>query len=100
MDPLSIKTLDFKSIDGTKEKELSDKRCVSLSDQLVKTGTAFAREVGKSEEVILPVTGSSNHLKANLDFTNKPKPEVTVINNPAVKITETALATQQFPMNH
>ncbi|MBO9480974.1 HD domain-containing protein [Salinisphaera sp. G21_0] len=93
MDPLSIKTLDFKSIDGTKEKELSDKRCVSLSNQLVKTGTAFAREVGKSEEVILPVIGSANHLKANLDFTNKPEPEVAVINNPAVKITETALAT-------
>ncbi|MGI2029528.1 hypothetical protein [Endozoicomonas acroporae] len=93
MDPLSIRTLDFKTIDATKEKELPDQRCVSLSNQLVNTGTAFAREVGKSEEVILPVIGSSNHLKANVDFTNKPEPKVAVINNPAAKITETALAT-------
>ncbi|WP_422490250.1 hypothetical protein [Endozoicomonas sp. ALE010] len=94
MDPLGIRTLDFKTIDATKEQELPDQRCVSLSNQMVKTSTAFAREVGKSKEVILPITGSSSQaLKTNVDFTNKPEPKVAVINNPAVKITETALAT-------
>ncbi|MBO9494481.1 hypothetical protein J7438_10330 [Thalassotalea sp. G20_0] len=77
MDPLGIRTLDFKTIDATKEKELPDQRCVSLSNQLVKTGTAFARDVGKSEEVILPVIVSCNRSQrpASCELSNKTSTE-------------------------
>ncbi|WP_257252618.1 MULTISPECIES: hypothetical protein, partial [unclassified Endozoicomonas] len=83
MDSLRIKTIE----------QTCFAACVSSSDNIDKTGTAFAREVSRSEDVMLPAVASAKQDEAiNSDFMCKAGHKVAVTDI-APKIIDTELET-------
>uniref|UniRef100_UPI0021487EFD hypothetical protein n=1 Tax=Endozoicomonas sp. ISHI1 TaxID=2825882 RepID=UPI0021487EFD len=83
MDSLRIETIEQAFFAG----------CVSSSENIDKTGIAFAREVSRSEDVMLPAVASAKQDEViNSDFTRKLGHKAAIIDI-APKIIETGLET-------